>query len=87
MSELVTRLRGSVTAFNANPAGGRSVSILGVLVPTDANTQFSSFPGSVNNEDDFYAVVAIGDLLAAQDDEDGDETAIDVADEIEFETP
>ena len=81
------RLRGSVTAFNANPAGGRSVSILGVLVPTDANTQFSSFPGSVNNEDDFYAVVAIGDLLAAQDDEDGDETAIDVADEIEFETP
>jgi hypothetical protein len=81
------RLRGSVTAIDANPAGGRSVSILGVLVPTGAGTQFSGFPGSVNDEDDFYAVVQIGDLLDAQDDEDGVETAIDVADEIELETP
>jgi hypothetical protein len=56
-------------------------------VPTGPGTQFSGFPGSVNDEDDFYAVVQIGDLLEAQDDEDGVETAIDVADEIELETP
>lgn len=81
------RIRGSVTAIDANPAGGRSVSILGVLVPTDANTAFDDFPGGASDEDEFYAEVLNGDLLDAQDDEDGDETAIDVADEIEFEAP
>jgi hypothetical protein len=81
------RLRGSVTAIDANPAGGRSVSILGVIVPTDANTQFSGFSGSVNNEDDFYATAQVGDLLDAQDDMDGVETAIDVANEIESGAP
>ncbi len=81
------RLRGGVTTFDADPSGGRSVSILGALVPTDANTQFTGFSGSVNDEDDFYAAVQVGDLLDAEDEEDGDETAIDVADEIEFETP
>jgi hypothetical protein len=81
------RVRGSVTAIDANPAGGRSVSILGVLVPTDANTEFDDFPGGASDEDEFYAEVQIADLLDAQDDEDGDETAIDVADEIEFEAP
>lgn len=81
------RLRGSVSAFDANPVGGRSVSILGVLVPTDSSTQFSNFPGSVNSEDEFYAFVRVGQLLDAQDNQDGVETAIDVADEIEFETP
>jgi hypothetical protein len=81
------RLRGSVTAIDAIPAGGRSVSILGALVPTDANTEFSGFSGSVSDEDGFYAAVQVGDLLDAEDREDGDETAIDVADEIEFEEP
>ncbi len=81
------RIRGSVTAIDANPAGGRSVSIVGVVVPTDANTQFGGFSGAVNDEDDFYAAVQIGNLLDAQDDEDGDETAIDVADEVDLEAP
>jgi hypothetical protein len=81
------RLRGSVGAIDSNPAGGRSVTILGVLVPTDAGTQYSGFPGSVNNEDDFYAAVQLGDVLDVDDQQDGDETAIDVADEISFEEP
>jgi len=81
------RLRGSVSAIDLIPAGGRSVSIIGAVVPTDSNTQFSGFSGSVNDEDDFYATVQIGDLLDAEDQEDGVETAIDVADEISFETP
>ncbi len=79
------RVRGGVTAIDANPAGGRSVSILGVGVPTDSNTEFDGFPGGASDEDGFYAEVQLGNVLDAQDDEDGDETAIDVADEIEFE--
>jgi hypothetical protein len=75
-----------VTAIDA-VLPGRSVTILGVVVPTDANTSFDGFPGTVNDEDDFYAAVQVGDLLSATDDQDGDETAIDVADEIEFEAP
>ena len=81
------RLRGRVTAFDGDPAGGRSVSIIGVLVPTDANTQFEGFPGGAADENGFYAEVAVGDLLDAEDEEDLDQTAIDVADEIEFEAP
>jgi hypothetical protein len=81
------RLRGSVTAIDANPVGGRSVSIIGSVVPTDANTQFEDFPGGASDEDGFYAEVQLGDLLDVEDAQDGDETAIDVADEIEFETP
>jgi hypothetical protein len=81
------RLRGSVSAIDANPVGGRSVSIVGAVVPTGASTQFSGFSGSVNDENDFYAAVKVGDLLDAEDQQDGVETAIDVADEISFETP
>ncbi len=80
------RLRGGVTAIDS-VLPGRSVTILGVVVPTDANTSFNGFPGTVNDEDDFYAAVQVGDLLSVTDDQDGDETLIDVADEIEFETP
>jgi hypothetical protein len=78
------QLRGRVDAIDADPSGGRSVTILGVVVPTDANTEFDDFPVAVDDEDDFYAAVQIGDLLDVEDEEDGDETAIDVADEIEF---
>jgi hypothetical protein len=81
------RLRGPVTAFNNDPLGGRSVTIFGVVVPTNAATDFENFPGGASTEDEFYDEVAIGDLLDARDDEDGVETAIDVADEIEFEAP
>jgi len=78
------QLRGRVDAIDADPTGGRSVTILGVVVPTDANTEFEDFPVSVADEDEFYAVVQLGDLLDVEDAEDGDETAIDVADEIEL---
>jgi hypothetical protein len=81
------RLRGSVSAIDADPVGGRSVSIIGSLVRTDANTQFEGFPGGASDEDEFYDEVQLGDLLDAEDEEDGDESAIDVADDIEFETP
>ena len=80
------RLRGEVDAID-DVLPDRSVTILGVVVPTDANTEFEDFPGGASNEDEFYAEVQLGDLIDAQDDEDGVETAIDVADEIEFETP
>jgi hypothetical protein len=81
------RLEGRVTAIDSDPTGGRSVSILGSVVPTGPGTQFQGFSGSVNDENDFYAVVQVGDLLEAQDGQDADPTAIDVADEIEFESP
>jgi len=82
------RLRGSVSAIDANPVvGPRSVSIIGVVVATDSNTEFDDFPGGASDEDEFYAEVQLGDLLDATDKEDGVETAIDVADEISFETP
>jgi hypothetical protein len=81
------RLRGRVSAIDTNPVGGRSVSIIGSVVPTGASTQFSGFSGSVNDENDFYAAVQVGDLLDAEDQEDGVETAIDVADEIELVNP
>ncbi len=80
------RLRGSVSAIDS-VLPGRSVTILGVVVPTDANTSFNGFSGSVNDENDFYAAVQVGDLLDVKDDQDGDESAIDVADEIEFDAP
>jgi hypothetical protein len=77
-------LRGRVQSIDAvGPA--RSVTILGVVVPTDAGTQFEEFPVAVSDEDDFYAFVQPGDLLQIQDGADGNQTAIDVADEIEFE--
>ena len=79
------RLRGSVGAIDSDPIGGRSVTILGVVVRTDAGTQYSDFPGSVNDEDAFYAAVQVGDVLDVADQQDGDATAIDVADEISFE--
>ena len=80
------RLRGSVSAIDS-VLPGRSVTILGVVVPTDASTSFNGFPGTVNDEGEFYAAVQAGDLLDVTDDQDGDETAIDVANEIEFESP
>lgn len=79
------RLRGRVTAVN--PVGVRSISIIGVIVPTNGDTEFSGFPGGPIDEDDFYATVQVGDLLDAEDEEDLDQTAIDFADEIEFEAP
>jgi hypothetical protein len=79
------RLRGNVTAFSA---ANRTFTILGVVIPTDANTDFKSFPGGINTEAQFYAQPGlIGQLLDVRDDEDGVETAIDVADEVEFELP
>ena len=77
------RLRGRVEAIDA-VGPSRSVTILGVVVPTGGGTQFEEFPVPISNEDDFYGFVQTGDLLDVDDEPDGDETAIDVADEIEF---
>jgi hypothetical protein len=60
----------------------RSVTILGVIVPTDDQTEFDE----AGNEDEFYLLVMLGDLLEVTDDQgDGDETRIDIADQVEFE--
>ncbi len=75
------RLRGRVAAIGAM-LPRRSVTILGAVVPTDPGTRF--IPGSIQNESDFYATVQVGDLLDVTDLQDGDEAAIDVADEIEL---
>ena len=77
-------LRGRVEAIDA-VGPDRSVTILGVVVPTDAGTQFEGFPVDVSDEDAFYAFVQLGDLLGVEDEQDGNESAIDVADDIEFE--
>jgi hypothetical protein len=76
------RLRGRVEAIDAT-LPQRSITILGVAVPTDGDTEFD-LPG-VSNEDDFYAQVQLGDLLDAEDGADGNQTSIDVADAIESE--
>ncbi len=72
-------LRGAVQSIDA-VAPDRSVTILGVVVPTDAQTEFEG----VQDEDDFYAAVHVGDVIEVEDEQDGDQTAIDVADSIEL---
>ncbi len=77
------KLRGLVQA--ADPAAG-TITILGQTIPTGVQTEFKdenglSFPDAAA----FFDRLKVGDLVEVMDESDGDETAIDVADEVEFE--
>ena len=75
-------LRGRVEAFD-EVAG--TLVILGVTVPTDADTDFEAEDESPLLAADFFGLLEIGSLVEVEDEPDGDPTAIDVADEVEFE--
>lgn len=78
-------LLGRVEAFDS---GATEVTVLGVLVDTNSATDFESFPGvGMNDEAGFYAFLAANPtaVIEVKDDQDGDATAIDVANEVEFE--
>ncbi|MGH0031044.1 MAG: DUF5666 domain-containing protein [Myxococcota bacterium] len=78
------RLRGRVESFDGP---GHTFTILGVVIPTDGGTEFDDFPSpGVDDETDFYAFLVTSPtaLLEVEDDDDGDATSIDVADEVEY---
>lgn len=63
----------------------QSFTILGVLIPVNSNTEFEDENDSPIGLSDFFNQVQSGDLLKVKDDSDGDDTRIDIADEVEFE--
>ncbi|MCG8592633.1 MAG: DUF5666 domain-containing protein [Proteobacteria bacterium] len=76
-------LEGPVDAFDAP---GRTLTILGVVVPVDDNTEFENEVDAAVTEAAFFASLMAGDVVAAMDEAgDGDDTAIDVANEVEVE--
>lgn len=66
---------------------GRVFTILGVTIPTDASTEFENDGEGVISESDFYARLVPGLIVNAEDEEDGNQAAFDVADEVEIEEP
>lgn len=78
------RLRGPVDMIDA---AGRTFTILGVPIQTDAGTEFETDDDTPTTEAAFYAALAPGVIVQADDDQDGDETVFDVADEVELEEP
>lgn len=77
-------LRGPVDLIDAP---NRMFTILGVEIRTDAATQFETDGGGITTEAAFYAALTPGVVVQAKDEEDGDETVFDVADEVELEEP
>lgn len=76
-------LRGRVDSFDAV---AQTITILGVRVQTDVNTQFENAEDALLTEEQFYEALAIGDLVELEGDESaGDKTTLDVAVEAEFE--
>jgi len=65
----------------------RRFTILGVLIHTDSRTLFRSNDGAVLSESEFYGRLRPGVVVEAKDEEDGDETDFDVANEVEIEEP
>jgi len=78
------RLRGPVDLVD-RPS--RVFTILGVEIPTGSSTVFQADDGAILSESDFYDRVAPGLVVQAEDEEDGDETDFDRADEVEIEEP
>jgi hypothetical protein len=74
-------VRGAVTAFDA---AAREVEICGVVVPVDGSTELADAAGDFPSEAAFFAALELGLEATAKDLEDGDETAIDVADSVEL---
>ncbi len=78
------RLRGPVDMIDAV---GRMFTILGVTIQTDAGTEFETDDDIPTTEAAFYAALTPGIIVQADDDQDGDETVFDVADEVELQQP
>lgn len=77
------KLRGFVQA--SDPAAG-TLTILGLMIQTGAQTEFRDENDvSIPSAAAFFERLKAGDLVEVVDEGDGDETAIDVADEVEFE--
>lgn len=76
------RLRGPVDLIDAV---ARTFTILGVTIQTDGATEFETNDDTVTTEAAFYAALTPGIIVQAKDEEDGDETVFDVADEVELE--
>ncbi|MCG8592631.1 MAG: DUF5666 domain-containing protein [Proteobacteria bacterium] len=74
-------VQGRLEAFDAM-AG--TVTLLGLEIPTDELTEFELLDSDVTQED-FFMGLLLGDVVKAQDDNDGDATTFDVADEVELE--
>lgn len=78
------RLRGPLDSVDAE---SRTLTILGVEVPTDGGTEFEIEDGGPIDPDRFFGAAQPGWLVDVRDRMDGDETAIDVADRVELIRP
>lgn len=78
------KVSGQMETFDGT---ARTVTLLGVVVPTNAMTAFGGFPGTVTDEASFYAFLASnpGVVLDAKDSDDGNAMEFDFADEMELE--
>jgi hypothetical protein len=77
-------LRGPVDMIDA---GAGEFTILGVLIKTDSATRFERDEGGIVSQTEFFDRLIPGSVVEAEDEEDGDETRFDVADEVEIEEP
>jgi len=77
-------IRGPVDLIDES---SRTFTILGVEVSTASFTVFEADDGTILSEAQFYDRLRPGMIVQAKDEEDGDETSLDVANEVEFEEP
>ena len=78
------RLEGPVDMLD--PDAGM-FTILSVAVETGSSTRFATDDGMLLSAGQFFDLVMAGDVVEVKDREDGDETEIDFADEVELEEP
>ena len=78
------RLKGPIDMIDRD---AEEFTILGTLVPTRSSTTFETDSGLLLSAAEFFDRVEAGSVVQAKDREDGDETSIDFADEVELEEP
>lgn len=76
------RIRGPVDLIDEV---GQYFTILGVPIPTGSGTVFKAEDGTLLTESEFYGLIGPGVVVQAEDEEDGDETDFDFANEVELE--
>jgi len=78
-------LEGVVTAGTASST---SVTVLGVAVPVDANTEFKNLANADITQAQFFGLTTLGtSVIKLKDREDINKNAVGIADEVEFQTP
>ncbi|HIF94988.1 MAG TPA: hypothetical protein EYQ60_17975 [Myxococcales bacterium] len=76
-------VQGFIEAFDQ---GAGSVTILGLTLLTSGSTSWEDADDMALTAEDFYAAVALGDLVKVDGDKDAaDKTVMGIADEVEFE--